>query len=101
MSPESCRLLSFLNDRVWADDPLLVSKSNADLLEPISTRSSRVHDFLRLTNPRLEYDVVAIQDVYGPTAWEEDIQALVVSKESVGGGKMSEFRTCFGAHIAS
>jgi pantetheine-phosphate adenylyltransferase len=39
----------------------------------------------------LELQVVPINDVYGPTGYDPDIQALVVSKESVSGGDMSEW----------
>ncbi|KAL0946725.1 hypothetical protein HGRIS_012906 [Hohenbuehelia grisea] len=68
------------------DDALLKSKSNKDLLEPLKTRIARVRDFLALFRPGLVYDVVSIDDVYGPTKWDADIQALVVSKETLAGG---------------
>ena len=32
-------------------------------------------------------EVVEITDGYGPTAWDEDIQALVVSQETFSGGQ--------------
>ena len=31
---------------------------------------------------------VPIQDVYGPTAWDEDLQCLVVTADTVKGGEM-------------
>jgi len=40
---------------------------------------------LELFKPGLEYDIVPIKDVYGPTAWDPNIQALVVSKETLKG----------------
>jgi len=78
---------------------LLVSKSNSQLLEPLDERIRNVHDFLsRIDVTRtegteceeaggVELDVCEIHDPYGPTAWDGDIQALVVSKETVSGGE--------------
>ena len=34
----------------------------------------------------VEYDVLAIRDVCGPTGYEPNIQALIVSKETKKGG---------------
>lgn len=76
------------------DDVLLQSKVNKHILEPIATRSQRVHDFLRFFKPEIYADIVPITDVYGPTAWDPDIQSLVVSRETIGGGYASRF-FCF------
>ncbi|CDZ97084.1 Predicted nucleotidyltransferase [Phaffia rhodozyma] len=70
-----------------SDDPLLTKKAYANQLEPLSLRLALVHRFLRRVNPKLDYDVVPIGDVYGPTAVDADIQALVLSWETVAGGK--------------
>ena len=51
---------------------------------------SKVTKFLTLFRPGLQYEVVPIQDVYGPTAYNPDIQALVVSKETMSGAASSE-----------
>jgi len=67
------------------DDALLVKKANRDILESLPTRIERVKGFLQLFKPGLEYDVVSINDVYGPTGWDPNIQALVVSKETLDG----------------
>ncbi|EIW84947.1 Nucleotidylyl transferase [Coniophora puteana RWD-64-598 SS2] len=67
------------------DDELLRNKSNKHALESITTRKERTHAFLKLFRSDLVYDVVAIKDVYGPTAWDPNIQALVVSKETLPG----------------
>ncbi len=74
---------------LFTDDALLEKKSNREVLESIDTRMERVTAFLNLFKPGLEYDVVPIQDVYGPTAWDPDIQALVVSKETMSGANSS------------
>ncbi|KDQ60922.1 hypothetical protein JAAARDRAFT_173289 [Jaapia argillacea MUCL 33604] len=68
------------------DDRLLVKKANKEVIQDITTRMSHVTAFLALFRPGLEYEVVPIDDVYGPTAWDPDIQALVLSKETLAGG---------------
>lgn len=67
---------------------LLTSKSNFGLVEPLQRRISQVHNFLtRCHGAGIEFDVVEIHDPFGPTAWDSDIQCLVVSKETMSGGK--------------
>ncbi|KIY43437.1 Nucleotidylyl transferase [Fistulina hepatica ATCC 64428] len=67
------------------DDALLVRKSFANVLESLSTRMEHVRDFLCLFRPGISLDIVPISDVYGPTGWDPNIQALVVSKETLSG----------------
>lgn len=42
-----------------------------------------------LFRPDLEYELVDLHDVYGPTGSDPDIQALVVSKETLSGAAAS------------
>ena len=49
----------------------------------------KVRAFLKFFKPGLEYDIVPLHDVCGPTGWDQDIQALVVSKETLDGAKTS------------
>lgn len=42
-----------------------------------------------LFRPDLEYDLACLHDVYGPTGSNPDIQALVVSKETLSGATAS------------
>lgn len=81
-------------------DHLLSSKVNVNLIEPLQRRISAIEAFLIRRGGRIrtkqpdqtqssviEIDVVEITDPFGPTAWDEDIQALVVSRETFGGGE--------------
>ena len=68
-----------------------MNKANKHVIEPVTRRIDRVRSFLTLFKPGLEYDIVSIQDVYGLTAVDPNIQALVFSKESLSGGAASEF----------
>lgn len=67
------------------DDELLKNKSNKHVLESMAVRMERTRSFLQLFRPDLEYEIVAIRDVYGPTGWDANIQALVVSMETLPG----------------
>lgn len=68
-----------------------MNKANKHVLESLTHRLDRVRSFLTSFKPSLEYDIVPIQDVYGPTAVDPNIQALVVSKETLSGGAASRF----------
>ncbi|KAG8716200.1 hypothetical protein FRC11_007374 [Ceratobasidium sp. 423] len=67
------------------DDTLLTKKANKQYIQSITERTASVTSFVRMFKPSIECDAVPIQDVYGPTGWEPDIQALVVSRETLGG----------------
>ncbi|KAG5638964.1 hypothetical protein H0H81_008184 [Sphagnurus paluster] len=69
------------------DDVLLRKKSNKQLLQPLEERIASVRTFLTLFRPGIEYEIVPIQDVYGPTGWDPNIQAIVVSRETVSGAE--------------
>jgi hypothetical protein len=62
---------------------------------------SRVRGFLELFRPGIEYDIVSLNDVYGPTGTDPDIQALVVSRETVGGAESSESRSLLPLRVSS
>ncbi len=47
-----------------------------------------MESFLRDVKPWLKLDVVPITDVYGPTAWDKELEGLVVSHETAKGGEM-------------
>ncbi|QRV85791.1 cytidylyltransferase domain-containing protein [Ceratobasidium sp. AG-Ba] len=59
------------------DDSLLVKKANRQYIQSISSRTASVCAFVKVFKPSIECDAVPIEDVYGPTAWDPNIQALV------------------------
>ncbi|KAF5330715.1 hypothetical protein D9619_005346 [Psilocybe cf. subviscida] len=69
------------------DDVLLKSKTNQHVLEKLPLRTERVRAFLNFIKPSIIPDIVPITDVYGPTGWDPNIQALVVSKETLDGAE--------------
>ena len=80
------------NDTTATDDALLQKKANQHILEHIDTRIAHVRAFLELFRPGIEYEIVPIDDVYGPTGTDPDIQALVVSHETIAGAESSKSR---------
>lgn len=59
------------------------------MLEPLPVRTACTRAFLELFRPDIVHDLVPIDDVFGPTGWDADIQALVVSKETLSGASSS------------
>jgi pantetheine-phosphate adenylyltransferase len=57
------------------------------MLEPISQRIKNVRKFLTLIARNLELELVPINDVYGPTAHDPEISALVISEETKAGAQ--------------
>jgi phosphopantetheine adenylyltransferase len=57
----------------------------------MAVRMERTRSFLQFFRPDLEYEIVALRDVYGPTGWDPNIQALVVSLETLSGAASSEY----------
>ncbi|OBZ69225.1 Phosphopantetheine adenylyltransferase [Grifola frondosa] len=74
------------------DDALLVNKAHREVLEPLPVRTARVRAFLELFRPGVFYDLVPISDVYGPTGWDPNVQALVVSRETLPGASSIDKR---------
>jgi pantetheine-phosphate adenylyltransferase len=63
----------------------LKNKKYAEVLEPISLRIENARKFLNLIARNLELELVPISDIYGPTAHDPSISALVISEETQAG----------------
>ncbi|CAD6921236.1 unnamed protein product [Tilletia controversa] len=82
-------------------DSMLRSKAEPALLESIEIRKERVREFcelfVRALRPgattatgekgALELEIVTLEDVAGPAGSEADLQALVLTEETLAGGK--------------
>ncbi|CAR27806.1 hypothetical protein ZYGR_0N02920 [Zygosaccharomyces rouxii] len=69
------------------DQDLLVNKKYREFLETVDERCDNVKKFLALLKPTLKVEIVLIKDVCGPTGTVPEIEALVVSRETVQGGQ--------------
>ncbi|MCO5562747.1 hypothetical protein L7F22_016379 [Adiantum nelumboides] len=74
------------------DDSMLTKKKYAEILESLDERTRRVDAFLELFgrayNPSgaVKRDVSKLTDVAGPAGTEEDLQAIILTDETVSGG---------------
>ncbi|GBP50215.1 Bifunctional coenzyme A synthase [Eumeta japonica] len=75
------------------DVNMIQSKKLWELIESVEERIQALLNFLVDVNPDIEYNVLPIQDMYGPTKDDPKIQMLVLSEETVKGGiKVNEKR---------
>ncbi|XP_014287631.1 bifunctional coenzyme A synthase isoform X1 [Halyomorpha halys] len=79
------------------DTDMLKTKKLWELIQPCSLRMDRVRDFLEDIDPNLEYNIIPINDMFGPTKDDPTFEMIVVSSETVGGGKkVNELRVSNG-----
>ncbi|KAL6933907.1 hypothetical protein ACO0R3_001689 [Hanseniaspora guilliermondii] len=67
-------------------EQLLVNKKFKSQLQTFDTRKKHVLEFTNKIDSSLTIDILPIKDVCGPTGYEPNIQALIVSKETQAGG---------------
>lgn len=75
------------------DTNMLSGKLLWELIEPCCKRIYSVKEFLEDVDSTLTYNVVAINDMYGPTKDDPTFEMIVVSEETKrGGDKVNEMR---------
>jgi len=67
---------------------ILAGKTLHELITPIEDRKAAVREFVEQVRPEIEYEVVTLRDVYGPTVTDEKLQCIVVSEETKKGADM-------------
>jgi len=67
------------------DGPMIKGKVLWELITPIEDRILKVREYLQSVNPNLDYQIVPITDLYGPTIVDKDLECIVVSEETVKG----------------
>ena len=67
--------------------PLLDNKELKDLVHPIALRTRRLFRTLYSMRPSVAYQIVPIDDPFGPSITDPNLQCIVVSKETERGGQ--------------
>lgn len=65
---------------------MLSSKSHASLIDSFETRSALCRSLLTTLSPSLALDIHRLTDSYGPAITKPELQAIVVSSETILGG---------------
>jgi len=73
-----------------AADELLLNKKNKELIESYSIRSGYVRDFLQRLHgfDGIELDIFELTDPVGKAGTVEDIDGIILTRETVKGGEM-------------
>ena len=72
---------------------LISAKTLNELILPVEQRISELQQFLKEIDGTLEYEVVPIDDPFGPTKSDPNMDMIVVSAETLRGGeKVNEVR---------
>jgi len=78
-------------------DAMLQKKSDSDLIEPLEFRKAHVTRLVSFLAPNVRLQAVTITDPWGPAIVKENLQAIIVSTETLKGGRMiNEMRVAKG-----
>lgn len=69
------------------DQAMLKRKVLKELIEPYSLRVQRLQEFLQDTKPSLQVEIVPLDDPFGVSIVDPQLQAIVVSEETRKGGE--------------
>lgn len=86
---KDCRILISL----YRNKQIFSGKILWELIQPCTQRIKEVKEFLNDVDPSITYNVVPINDMYGPTKEDPTLEMIVVSEETKrGGDKVNELR---------
>ncbi|KMZ74788.1 4-phosphopantetheine adenylyltransferase [Zostera marina] len=68
------------------DGLMLEEKEFAHLIQPLEIRMKAIEDYIKLIKPGLKVQLEPIFDRYGPSIVDNDLDAIIVSKETLRGG---------------
>lgn len=65
---------------------MLARKSRGDLVESFADREAGIRNFVSFVRPGLTVEVHELHDAFGPSVEDDALTAIVVSRETSGGG---------------
>ena len=75
-------------------DAMLSKKKNSEKINKFENRKNGVIEFVSSIKPTITPQIVELNDPYGPTITDPDIEAIVVSSETIPGAlKINEIRS--------
>jgi len=78
-------------------DEMLKNKKHGDVMQPYALRASTTLWFLQAIDPSLTYEIIEINDPYGPTLTGPSFNAIIVSEETrKGADEINEKRRANG-----
>lgn len=84
------------NNRVTigvTDQSMIRNKTLWQLIKPVDVRIEQLTKFVKDVDPFIEYEIVPINDPFGPAIVDQSLECIVVSHETIRGGqKINEIR---------
>ncbi len=81
-------------------DAMLTTKSYQEIIDAFPKRYESVHSFLSMIKPSLKLNIVEINDPFGPAITDPQLEAIVVSSETITGGfKINQIREQQGMNL--
>lgn len=75
------------------DETMIKGKLLWELIQPCEKRMELLREFLEDIHGGLKYEIVPLNDIYGPTKSDPDLDLIVVSEETKrGGDKVNDLR---------
>lgn len=76
------------------DINMIKNKVLWELIKPVEQRINTLRQYLKESDPTLNYNIVPISDPFGPSTEDPLLESIIVSKETLkGGNKVNEVRS--------